>query len=615
MSFPHFVRTAASAALVTLAAGCGGGSDAGGGGGPVATAPAIATQPASTTVVAGQTASFAVTATGTTPLSYQWVRAGADIAGATSSSYTTAATTLADNGASFTVRVSNSAGSVTSGAAILTVSAPVSGPVITTQPASQTVVAGQSVTFAVVATGTGLTYQWSSAGAQIAGATSASYTIPATTLADNAATFQVRIANGGGQVDSATATLTVTTPPVGTTPTPQRLSAGPGYTLARLADGTVIAWGSAMASGGGPTYPGSNAHRISGLVNIAAVVGFNTSQQPRPSSGDADLHSLAITADGTLYSWGWDSGATTDRPTLQLVDTPVAVTRLGASKAVVTNRSVTLALHADGTVWYTPGTLIVGLNSSSNARQVQGLTNIVAFADMHSLQTLSAAIGSDGRLWRLLNSGAVNTGPGVNDFTIAVQQMTAPAGVVRASCAGIDVTLSPSLQNTFYCLAVTSDGSVWSWGSNNLGQLGDGTRTDRGAPAVVAGLSGMRKVLATGGMSFALANDGRVYSWGGYGDNTGAALSARLPANSNGLDASLLTPGAVPGLQDIIELTGAGGDVRFEARGAGVHVAALKQDGTVWTWGADCCLQLGQASATVSSAVPIQVPGVNLLQP
>ena len=83
--------------------------------------------------------------------------------------------------------------------------------------------------------------------------------------------------------------------------------------------------------------------------------------------------------------------------------------------------------HADGTVWYTPGTLIVGLNSSSNARQVQGLTNIVAFADMHSLQTLSAAIGSDGRMWRLLNSGAVNTGPGVNDFTIAVQQMTAPA--------------------------------------------------------------------------------------------------------------------------------------------------------------------------------------------
>src|SRR5258708_29865651 len=140
-------------------------------------APTMTTQPASQTVTAGQTATFTVVATGTAPLSYQWSRSGATIAGATSSSYTTGATTSSDNGAQFTVVVSNTAGSVTSSGAALTVSAAPVTPTITTQPTSQTVAAGQTATFTVVATGTApLSYQWEQNGATIAGATSSSYT-------------------------------------------------------------------------------------------------------------------------------------------------------------------------------------------------------------------------------------------------------------------------------------------------------------------------------------------------------------------------------------------------------------------------------------------------------
>ncbi len=85
--------------------------------------PSITMQPTSQTVTAGQTASFSVAATGTAPLNYQWNRNGTGISGATSSSYTTPATTSSDNGAQFTVVVSNTAGSVTSSAATLTVNA------------------------------------------------------------------------------------------------------------------------------------------------------------------------------------------------------------------------------------------------------------------------------------------------------------------------------------------------------------------------------------------------------------------------------------------------------------------------------------------------------------
>ena len=90
-------------------------------------APSITTQPASQTITAGQTATFSVTASGTTPLSYQWRKNGTAISGATSSSYTTPAETTSDNGAQFTVVVTNSVGSVTSNAATLTVNAATPG--------------------------------------------------------------------------------------------------------------------------------------------------------------------------------------------------------------------------------------------------------------------------------------------------------------------------------------------------------------------------------------------------------------------------------------------------------------------------------------------------------
>ncbi|HKV80423.1 MAG TPA: DUF4082 domain-containing protein [Candidatus Sulfotelmatobacter sp.] len=86
-------------------------------------APTVTTQPASQTVIAGQPATFTVAASGTAPLSYQWQRNGIDITGANSASYITPATTSADSGATFQVVVGNSAGTATSKAATLTVSA------------------------------------------------------------------------------------------------------------------------------------------------------------------------------------------------------------------------------------------------------------------------------------------------------------------------------------------------------------------------------------------------------------------------------------------------------------------------------------------------------------
>jgi hypothetical protein len=107
--------------LFCLTACGGGGSSGGSNPAPASVAASITTQPANQTVVAGQPATFTVTAAGTAPLSYQWQKGGTVISGATASSYTTPATLSSDNGAAFVVVVSNGAGSVTSAAATLTV--------------------------------------------------------------------------------------------------------------------------------------------------------------------------------------------------------------------------------------------------------------------------------------------------------------------------------------------------------------------------------------------------------------------------------------------------------------------------------------------------------------
>jgi hypothetical protein len=175
-------------------------------------APTITTQPANQSVTVGKTATFSVTATGTAPLSYQWQKNSANINGATAASYTTPATASSDNGAKFDVIVSNTAGSQTSTMATLTVNAAPVSPTITTQPANQTVNAGQTATFSVTATGTApLSYQWQKNSANISGATAASYTTPATATTDNGAKFDVIVSNTAGTQTSTMATLTVNT--------------------------------------------------------------------------------------------------------------------------------------------------------------------------------------------------------------------------------------------------------------------------------------------------------------------------------------------------------------------------------------------------------------------
>ena len=183
-------------------------------------APAITTQPVAVSVVVGQSATFSVVATGNPAPSYHWQSSsngGAtfiDITGATATSFTTQATSTADSTTQFRVRVSNSVSSVTSNSAVLTVTAAPTAPAITTQPTDQSVTVPATATFTVTASGMPTpTYQWQlsldngASFANINGATTATYTTPATTAADNGKQYRVVATNSAGSVTSVAVTL------------------------------------------------------------------------------------------------------------------------------------------------------------------------------------------------------------------------------------------------------------------------------------------------------------------------------------------------------------------------------------------------------------------------
>lgn len=172
------------------------------------TAPTIVTQPQGQTVVVGSPLVLTVTASGTSPIAYQWKKDGLNLSGATNATFSVAKV-AAPNAGGYSVVVTNSAGSITSSVATVTV---VLQPTITAAPIDETITIGGQAAFSVSATGsTPLAYQWQFNGANITGATNVTLTL-SNVQTNSAGSYAVRVSNAAGTVTSPAAHLTVTLP-------------------------------------------------------------------------------------------------------------------------------------------------------------------------------------------------------------------------------------------------------------------------------------------------------------------------------------------------------------------------------------------------------------------
>ncbi|MBI2514185.1 MAG: putative Ig domain-containing protein [Opitutae bacterium] len=417
--------------------------------------PVIAAQPQSSPVARGGAHTLSVTATSTRPLSYQWRRNGAAIAGATAAELEL--TAISDNaGGDYDVLVSNPAGTVPSAVATLTVATP---PAVVVAPPARSVVApGAPLTLSVSATSADgpLAYQWRRNNRVLAGATAATLSLPAFTVSD-AGAYTVEIFDSHGVMTRVTSfvladpgrtQLRAWGESAETVETPTQIddavavSAGFYHSLALRAGGTVLAWGRftvdayavpadlrevvAIAAGDGFSLALRQDGTVRGWRNSYASSAPTVTVPPLTNviAIAAGETAVALCSDGKVVSWDPRAAST-------VIAVPASAK---GAVAVCAGGSQAMALRADGTV-------VAWSTSSGSATVPDGLTNVTQIA---AGENVLAAIKADGSLiaWGYYRTGA-------------------PAAARAVSCADS------------YAIAQSPDGTLRSWGST--GSYGETT--------------------------------------------------------------------------------------------------------------------------------------------
>lgn len=357
-------------------------------------------------------------------------------------------------------------------------------------------------------------------------------------------------------------------------PSPIKMAALKGYSGISVGDMHAVGYnpGGILQAWGVNSYGQLGVSDVSDRPSPVAVTGVPQFKQI--SAGGS--HTVAVTGDGSVWAWGSNGGGELADGTVAVNNIPGAVQGLGKIAAVAVGAFHSLALAKDGSVWAWGGNAngALGndtLRNSALPQRIAGLTNVTAVS---AGQDYSLGLDANGTVWSWGYAGAGRLGNGITSGNYPKPQpLTSFPGAIRIS-AGSE-----------HALALRSDGSVWAWGLNNFGQVGDGTTTDRSTPTRVADLSNIFAVAAGGFHSLALDRSGNVWAWG---NNCCGQLGDVSSPNST-------VPVRIADLVNVVAIA------------AGLKVSyAITTDGRVWAWGYNGEGELG--AGTISAYTPHASP-------
>lgn len=355
------------------------------------------------------------------------------------------------------------------------------------------------------------------------------------------------------------------------------------HTLALQADGTLWAWGFNLHGQLGDGTVVDNPTPVQ--------VGTGTFWKAVSAGG---VHSVALRADGTLWSWGGNNFGQLGNGLADAAAHSVPV-QIGAASdwaAISAGESHTLALRRNGSVsaWglnldgqLGDGTVVAKLVPTSTAGPLE-FNSVVAISagGGHSLAVLA-----NGDIYAWGDNGTGQLGNG----TVVPSEVPVKVGADT-------VNWLKSEPGNAFTVAQRSNGSLWSWGDNGFGQLGDGSLvTPRTTPAEVAGAARNWRTSASGlSHTVALRANGTLWAWG---DNASGQLG----------DAAIID-NSTPQLISTTSPLSAANDWSAVAAGD-LHTLALKADGTLWAFGDNSAGQLGIGTADLNKTLPTQVVTTN----
>jgi alpha-tubulin suppressor-like RCC1 family protein len=290
------------------------------------------------------------------------------------------------------------------------------------------------------------------------------------------------------------------------------ISAGYRHTIMAKSDGTVWAWGNNMFGqlGNGSTISSLIPVQVPGLSGIVSV-----------SAGDN--YSIALKRDGTVWTWGGNMNGELGDGTTTTRLTPAQVPGISNVTAILGSLRSTYVVKSDGTIWaWGTGTSWQlgdgdGVDRSSPVQAICG-------SDL-------VDIGAGGSHAVALRSNGALVSWGTNSRKELGNASNGTVPMLSAFSSGVnDITAGP-----YFSVALKTDGTVWGWGTNYYGQLGDGYSGVSSSPVVQAlGLSTIIAIQAGGGHTIALNYDGTLWAWGRnengqLGDGTNTNRSIPVP--------------------------------------------------------------------------------------